>query len=120
MEDIKKTIKDFVSFDVANNYYDKEEKNSLVEKFKEILFEDDVTVRKFLEKFFISTKDIASNFDLIAKDAEVKPEEETPETNDGTDDETTVEPEVKPVPKPTEAKQLKDWYIEIASNILYE
>ena len=48
-EEIKKVIRDFVKFNIENDYYQKEDKEDLVVSFKKILFEDDVVVRKFIK-----------------------------------------------------------------------
>ena len=102
---IDQTITDFVSYDVVNDYYDEEQKNELVKMFEEIINEDEVTVRKFLERFFDSSKDIAKEFGFFEKsgdtedqddtEMETEPEEETPvddeENQEEIEDESTEE-----------------------------
>lgn len=132
MPDIKKVITDFVSFDVANDYYDEEKKEELTEMLKEILFEDDIIVRKFLEKFFNSAEESAKSFGLIANigdaDTEEVPEEE-PVEEPIEDEEPTEEPEV-PEEEPTEenpeeedenkSESILRAYRDAASSLLYE
>jgi hypothetical protein len=53
-EEIKEVIKNFVDFDIENNYYQKEQKEEMLRNFKKIVYEDDVTIRQFLKAFFKS------------------------------------------------------------------
>lgn len=100
MADIKKTINDLISFDIENDYYDKENKSKLVDMFKDILFEDDVVIRKFLKKLFSSIGILAKEFDLVGDedDETSEPEEEpteieTPEEEPESEEEPEVEEE---------------------------
>ena len=100
--DIKKKVSELVSFDIAENYYDEDMKNALVDAFKEILFEDDETVRQFLEKFFAVAKEAATEFDLVASGEEdfedEKGEEETEEEPEETEEPTEEEPAAEEEP----------------------
>ena len=105
--DIKKKVSELVSFDIAENYYDEDMKNELVDAFKEILFMDDETVRQFLEKFFVSAKEAAAEFDLISSGEEdfedEKGEEETEEPGEESEGEPEEEPsEEEPTEEPAE------------------
>lgn len=106
MLDIKDKIKDFVNFDIEHNYYQEEEKEKLVKNFKEIIHEDDESVRKFLKAFFKSAQNLAKEYSLVINDEEV---EEKP--NEIDDNETTE----KNIETSTES-----FLIKVASNILYE
>ena len=129
-KDIKKVIKDFVTFDIENNYYQNEDKDEMVRNFKKIVYEDDQTIRQFLQEFFTNTKELAQQYDLIDKEGEAeetKPEDET--TEDET--ETTEEPEETPEEVPEEPEEVvpeeeikkesvEKLYIRKASQYLYE
>lgn len=106
-QDIKDTIRDFVNFDIEKNYYQKEDKEELVRQFKKILYEDDITVRKFLKSFFEETKKLAEEYSLIAKEENIEeiPVDEPLEDNfQNTEEEKTQE----------------SFFVKVASNILYE
>jgi len=146
LDKIKKIIRDFVSFDIQNNYYQKEMKEDLVRMFKKILFEDDTTIRKFLQEFFKNTKELADEFSLISSDEEAltdedledepeeektdetETEEETPdEEEQSSAEEETPEEEVPAEDEPVVApesiqhdlsKKLFERYTEIASDYL--
>jgi len=124
-KDIKKVIKDFVTFDIENNYYQNEDKDEMVRNFKKIVYEDDQTIRQFLQEFFTNTKELAQQYDLVDKEGEAeetKPEDET---------ETTEEPEETPEEVPEEPEEVvpeeeikkesvEKLYIRKASQYLYE
>lgn len=110
-EEIKNIIRDFVKFDIENNYYDEEQKKELVEQFEKILFEDDVTVRKFLKSLFMSTKDLADQYSLIGREEEAV--EEPEEMEDSIEEpEDSVED--------ISFEESKNVYRTIAANILYD
>lgn len=115
-QDIKDTIRDFVNFDVEKNYYQKEDKEELVRQFKKILYEDDITVRKFLKSFFEETKKIAEEYSLIAKEENV---EEIP-VEEPTETETEEEPSEENLENTEEEKTQESFFVKVASNILYE
>jgi len=120
-QSIKDVIRDFVNFDVENDYYQDENKEELVRQFKQIMYEDDVTVRQFLKSFFQSTKDLAKEYSLVAGEGEVteipveEPEDSVEEPEDAGEEpeDAGEEPEVTP-------ESIKDFYRKAASNILYE
>jgi hypothetical protein len=126
-ETIKDQIKKFVNFDVENDYYKEEDKDEIAKIFKEILYEDDVTVRKFLKSFFQSTKELANQYSLIGSDEEVT---EVPSENEEPED-AGEEPE-DAGEEPTEEtdgtesndedlpESIRKIYVKAASNILYE
>lgn len=134
---IKQSIRDFVNFNVADNYYDDDRKEELVEQFKEILFEDNVVVRKFLKEFFDSTKQLADHYGLIAKIGDVEDEEEpeddmedeemVDEPIEEPEEEKTIEPVDDELPEEpeesdTETKNESIWYAYVnkAADFLYE
>ncbi|MFA5484958.1 MAG: hypothetical protein WC260_01790 [Candidatus Pacearchaeota archaeon] len=88
LENIKSRIRELVTFDIETDYYDKENKEKLVSIFRDILFEDDVVVRNFLERIFSDIESHARELDLIGipDDIETEPEEEI-------EDDEEVEPE---------------------------
>jgi len=110
-QSIKDVIRDFVNFDVENDYYQDENKEEIVRMFKQIMYEDDVTVRKFLKSFFKNTKDLAKQYSLVAGEGEVEeiPTEEPEDDGEEIEEEPAVTPE-----------SVKDFYRKAASNILYE
>jgi len=118
MSEIKEIIKDFVNFDIEKNYYQKEDKEELVRRFKKIVYEDETTIRKFLKALFEASKKLASEYSLITADKEIEeiPAElpEPPiegEIKVPEDAETTAE-----TPAPTEESICR----KIASDLLYE
>jgi hypothetical protein len=126
-KDIKEVIKDFVSFDIENNYYQTEEKDDMVRNFKKIVYEDEKTVREFLKEFFMKTKELATECDLIANEDETEEKAddatETGETEDTDEtEETPEEPEASEESPEPEAKNesIKHYYIKRASDYLYE
>jgi len=58
-EEAREYIKQLADFDINGNYYDEEGKNEISKVFKKLLFVDDQSVRKFLEKFFVDIKTIS-------------------------------------------------------------
>ncbi|MFW6282042.1 MAG: hypothetical protein ACOC1O_04540 [bacterium] len=114
-EEIKNIIRDFVKFDIENNYYDEEQKKELVEQFEKILFEDDVTVRKFLKSLFMSTKDLADQYSLIGREEEAV-EEPTDEPEEMEDSVEEPEDSVEDI----SFEESKKVYRTIAANILYD
>jgi hypothetical protein len=106
MKEIKDTIRDFVNFDINGNYYNKDAKEDIVRYFKKIIFEDEATVRKFLESFFDQTKKLADEFGLIAKDEDVKKEDSDEEEEDK--EELPTEEKSEDTEKETTAEQPKE------------
>jgi len=92
MADIKKTITDLFSFDIENDYYQEDEKQALVDAFKEMLFDDNETVRKFLQAFMTSSLELAKEYELVTdgeEDVEAEEgEEETTDDEEATEDDT--------------------------------
>jgi hypothetical protein len=119
--EIKEVIRDFVSFDIEKNFYQKEDKEELVRKFKQIIFEDDVTVRKFLKSFFDSTKKLADQYSLIAKEGETT-EEELDDKEENEQGEPTEEMGDEVPTAETDEKKEESYriYRTVASNILYD
>jgi hypothetical protein len=117
-QEIKDVIRDFISFDIENNYYQKEDKEELVRNFKKIVYEDDTTVRQFLKAFFESTKKLANEYSLVAGEGEVEEEpveNEEPEEDVGEEQpEEEVQDEIPEVPESTNI------YRSTAARILYE
>ena len=113
MSNIEQKITDFVSWDVENDYYNEEKKEKLAGLLKDILSEDEVTVRKFLEKFFSDAEVAAKEFGLLVKigDAEETDTDETDEVPDETD-------EVPDEEKTNE--NFRNLYIKCAAEYLYE
>jgi len=123
--DIKEVIRDFVNFDIENNYYQKEDKEELVRQFKQILYEDDVTVRQFLKSFFESTKNLAEQYSLIAGEGEVVEEpieepEEPEELEDAEEPEDEEPEDATEEIETTEESIHTNKYVKTAANILYE
>jgi len=102
-------LKKITEFNVANNYYQKEEKEEIARDLKKLLFVDDPTVRKFLEKWLSSTKEIAFEYDLMGTKPEVEEheeeteEEETEEKEEDEEEEQKEEKEEVEEEKPAEA-----------------
>jgi len=127
--EIKAAIRDFVNFDVENNYYQDEDKEENVRLFKKILYEDDVTVRQFLKAFYESSKDLAKEYSLIAKEGEAEEElEDEPEEiisieePEDPEEEIPVEEPIEDVPEKKEELEESAYhkaYRTIANNILY-
>lgn len=116
-EEISKVIRDFVNFDIVNNYYNKEEKEELVRQFKKIIYEDDVTIRKFLESFFEKTKQLADEYSLIGDEDDVE------DVTDGEDDDEidVEEPEEDDeIEEPEEDEEPKGESIKRKRNRLWE
>jgi hypothetical protein len=114
-ENIKDTIKEFVNFDIENDYYQKEQKEELVRQFKKIVYEDDKTVRQFLKSFFKSTKELAMEYSLISNEDEV---EEF--SNEDIDDNTEEVDEPENINTDETVPESLQYYRKIASNLLYE
>ena len=96
MADIKEIIKNFISFDVENDFYKNELKNQVVQDFKKILFEDETRVRKFLVKFFEQASELAEEFDLVSDGKEEFKGEEEPEVKEESEEvESEEEEEMK-------------------------
>jgi hypothetical protein len=124
-KDIKKVIKDFVTFDIENNYYQNEDKDEMVRNFKKIVYEDDQTIRQFLQEFFTNTKELAQQYDLVDKEGEAeetKPEDETETTEEPeeTPEEVPEEPEEVVPEEETKKESVETLYIRKASQYLYE
>jgi len=111
-ESIKEVIRDFVGFDIENDYYQKEKKEELVRQFKQIVYEDDATVRQFLKSFFNSTKSLAEQYSLIEGEGEA-----IEEPNEMSVEEPPEEPEEA---EETAEESVKNFYRSTASNLLYE
>lgn len=135
MAEIKETIRDFLDFDIENEYYDNAKKEELVKMFKEILFEDDTTVRQFLKALFETTGTIAQQYSLVAPEGEVTEEIPTEEPIDEPEEqEDSNEPEeledaeeMEDAEETEDAEELEDsieeskkFYRNVASNILYD
>jgi outer membrane biosynthesis protein TonB len=108
-------IKKLVEFNVANNYYQQEEKNEIAREFKKLLFVDDPVVRKFLEKLLVSIKSVAQEFDLLGSEVEVdqaeeeKPKEEEVAEKEQTEEEQAKEKEEQPTEEaPTEEAPVEE------------
>lgn len=96
-------LKKITDFNVANDYYQKEEKEEIARDFKKLIFVDDPTVRKFLEKWINKTKEVAFEYDLMGSKTEVDKdeeeetaEEETAEKEEAEDEEGKEEPKEEP------------------------
>ena len=103
-EEIKQLLTDLFSFNITEDYYKNEEKEKLVEDFKDILFFDDSVVRHFLANLFLEGKKLVKEFSLEVnqeqdlEDTENKPDEvEIPETND--EEEVSIPTEEEPKTK---------------------
>lgn len=109
-EEIKETIRDFVNFDIENDYYKDDEKVELAKKFKDILFHDDATVRQFLKTILSDFRETARNFSLIAKEGEVveEPEDAVEEPEDSIEEPISTE------------ESMKTFFRKSAADILYE
>ena len=81
MAEINDKIEQLVNFDIVDDYYKKEDKAKLVDIFKEVLFEDDERIRKFLEAFFEQTKSLAQEYDVLPTG-----EEEAEEAEEGAEE----------------------------------
>jgi hypothetical protein len=120
--EINDTIKDFVNFDIEKNYYQKEDKEELVRQFKQIVYEDETSVRQFLKSMFQSAKKLAAEYSLIVSDGET---EEIPvEIEEPIEGEIDIEEpedasEVEEEPISTEESN-QSFMSRVASNILYE
>jgi len=115
---IKETIRDFVKFNVEEDFYDEPLKAELVKQFKEILFDEDPVVRNFLDTLFTNIKKIADHYELIAQDSEVKEEPKKKKHKK----EEKEEPKKK---EPKEEEKIKQesysgMYRKIAAEMLYE
>lgn len=131
-KDIKETIRDFVKFDIENDYYKEDEKKDLVKMFEEILFEDDTTVRQFLKSVFSSVKDLANDFSLVADEGEAIEEPSLEEPEDAIEEpEDSIEEPEDAMEEPEDAGEEPEdaleapvehsnIYTKIAANILYE
>jgi hypothetical protein len=91
MADLKKSVSDFLNYDV-DNIHDEESKEQLVDMFKDVISNDDETVLQFLKKFFENGKELAKEFDLIVDIEEpFEDEENTEEISDEENTETSSE-----------------------------
>jgi hypothetical protein len=139
-EDINRIITDFVTFDIENDYYQKEEKDDLVRDFKKIVYHDDPTVRQWLKAVFDQAEKLADEYDLIAKEGEAEeepveteievedtveePEEEVEDTveepaEEETADEDEEDKELDVLEPTKESVDIKKFYRDVASNLLY-
>jgi len=118
-QEINDIISKFVNFDIEKNYYQKEDKEELVRQFKQIVYEDETTVRKFLKAMFESAKKLASEYSLVASDVEV---EEVPnEIEEPIQGEIEVEEPEDAAEEPTSTEESNQSFMsKVASNILYE
>lgn len=109
-EEIKETIRDFVNFDIENDYYKDDEKVELAKKFKDILFHDDTTVRQFLKSILSNFRDVAMDYSLVAKNGDVieEPEDSIEEPEDSTEEPLSTEESFKRIVRKS------------AADILYE
>lgn len=115
MANIKETITNFVSYDILKDYYKNDEKNKLVEDFKKILFEDDVRVRKFLEKWFVETAKMAKEFNLV----DTGKEEVGGKEEDKNTQEEMADPEVRttePIQEPSSQEIAVESFMVIQAN----
>ena len=87
MAEINDKIEQLVNFDVVDDYYKKEDKAKLVDIFKDILFEDEERIRKFLEAFFEQTKTLAQEFDVLPTGEEDDEEGEGDSEEEGEEEE---------------------------------
>jgi len=104
MANIKEVITDLISYDVQKDYYKNDEKNKVVDNFKKILFEDDVRVRKFLEKWFKETAKMAKEFNLVDTGKEEVGGKDTEPTGEEDTKKEFADPEVRatnPVQEPS-------------------
>jgi len=90
-EEIKQKFKELVVFNVETDYYKEDDKEKMAAIFKDILFEDDVVVRNFLEKTFASMVETARELELIGIPEEIEVEETEDEEEIETDEEDTDE-----------------------------
>lgn len=121
-QEINEIIKNFVNFDIENNYYQKEDKEELVRQFKKIIYEDETNIRQFLKAFFEAAKKLASEYSLVASDSET---EEIPveieEPVEGEIDVEEPEDAAEETPEETETtEESASFMSKVASNILYE
>ena len=102
-------LKKICDFNVAQNYYQTDLKNELARDFKSLLFIDEPTVRKMLEKLFsLTIKATAQEFDLLGSESEVeKADAEEPEEEKIADKENTEEQEAQETTDNTETKEEK-------------
>jgi hypothetical protein len=78
-EEARVLLKKITDFNVSNNYYQKSEKEDIARDLRKLLFIDDPTTRKFLEKWLVATKSVAQEFDLVGSEVEVEKRDlETP------------------------------------------
>ena len=91
-EEARVLLKKITDFNVSNNYYQKEIKDEVARDVKKLLFIDDPTIRQFLVKWLLVTKDVAREFDLMGTNIEVnKDEEETSTEEKGEEKDETEE-----------------------------
>jgi len=95
-ENIKRKIKEILSFNVEEDYYKEENKDKVIELLRDVFFDDDVVVRNFLEKLFANMETTARELELVGAPAELEVEEGEDEEEVDTDeeedeDETTEE-----------------------------
>ena len=91
-EEARVLLKKITDFNVSNNYYQKEIKHEVARDVKKLLFIDDPTIRQFLVKWLLVTKDVAREFDLMGTNIEVnKDEEETSTEEKGEEKDETEE-----------------------------
>jgi len=114
-DEIKEVIRDFVKFDVEQDFYKQDKKDELVKLFKKILNEDDTRIRDFLKKFFESTKILARDFSIIAEEGEAKEIKK-----DKKEEEPKKEKKKETKTADTVPESYSGFYRRVASEILYE
>ena len=122
IDDIKKDITDLFSFNFDDDFYKKDMKDELVEKFKEILNFDDPKVRKFVQNLFVKSLELAQESDMVKNETE-EVEEEKPETEEVPEEETKEEPKEEPEEKssdeePEDKTKKESVWISRANNYL--
>ncbi|MEM4261314.1 MAG: hypothetical protein QXG00_08775 [Candidatus Woesearchaeota archaeon] len=101
-------IKKIVDFNITNDYYVKDKKDELAREFKKLLYVDDQTVRRFLEKWFSITKTVASEFDLLGTSTEVEKAEEEKTSEEETEEKEETEEEEEKEKEETEEEEEKE------------
>lgn len=93
-------LKKITDFDVKNNYYKDEQKDEIIDLFKELFFIDEPSVRKFLEDFINQTKSLADKHGLLSDEEEkYKDKDEEGEESGEEKSEEDAEEEVKEEPE---------------------
>ena len=75
-------LKKITDFNINNEYYVKEKKEEMARDIKNLLFIDDPTVRRFLEKLLTKIKEVAFEFDLMGTEQEVDKAEDEKTTEE--------------------------------------